>query len=190
MKLSNSRVLPGLLIGFAMHLLAGEPQARIDCEGMYRWHLQGVATDGRHLYWSFSDCIVKTDKTGSRLCVTPPGKLHYGDLCVRDDVVYVAYNGGEFNKESGAVSKVLAFRCDDLSPCGSWDVPEVVHGAGGMTCRGDSFYVVGGLPKNHVQNYIYQYSRDFKFLRRIDIPTGYTMLGIQAIFDPSADSRP
>lgn len=60
-------------------------------------------------------------------------------------------------------------------------MPELVHGAGGMTWKGDGFYVVGGLPSNHVKNYVYEYTSDFKFVKRHDLGTGYTHLGIQTV---------
>jgi hypothetical protein len=155
--------------------------SKIICEGRYKWHLQGVDSDGQFLYWSFSDRVVKSDKLGRRVAVSAIDKLHYGDLCVVDGVVYVAFNGGEFNKETGALNRVLAFKASDLSRCGEWDIPEVVHGCGGITFADGCFYVVGGLPPNHVKNYVYRYTKDFKFDRRIDLDTGYTMLGIQTI---------
>lgn len=154
------------------------PAEKIACGGEYGGHLQGVATDGTHLYWSFTRQIVKTDLTGKPLVVRDaPG--HQGDLCVKDGVVYVAVNRGRFNYEDGAVSEVMAYDAGSLEPAGVWTLPEMVHGAGGMTWRGERFFVVGGLPATHECNYIYEYTADFKFVKRHDLPTGFTLMGIQ-----------
>jgi hypothetical protein len=53
------------------------------------------------------------------------------------------------------------------------------HGAGGMTCKGDRFYVVGGLPATHECNYVYEYTGDFKLVKRHELKTGFTLMGIQ-----------
>ena len=152
----------------------------IRCDGDYRYHLQGVACDGKSLYWSFTDVLVKTDLSG-RLVKSVPVAFHSGDLCEKDGVLYVATNLGEFNTEDRAKSFVYAYRADDLSKCGEWAVPELVHGAGGITCANGRFYVIGGLPRNHVKNYVYEYAPDFKFVKRHDLESGYTELGIQTV---------
>ncbi|MBQ9431785.1 MAG: hypothetical protein IJU44_09570 [Kiritimatiellae bacterium] len=155
------------------------PTGAIVCEGSYPMgHLQGTATDGEAIYWPFTGRIVKTDLKGRVLASTdqPP---HQGDLCVVGDTLYVAVNRGEFNKETGAVSEVWSYATKDLSLKNQWKVPELVHGAGGITYRDGLFYVVGGLPPTHKQNYVYVYTPDFHFVKRHVLDTGYTVLGIQ-----------
>ncbi len=154
------------------------PADAIVCEGIYDGHLQGVATDGAAIYWSFTKSIVKTDLTGKILATTVQPS-HQGDCCVKDGVLYVAVNLGLFNTESKAVSEVWAYDTKDLSLIEKWKVPELRHGAGGITWKGERFYVVGGLPKTHVKNYVYEYTPDFTFVKRHDLSTGYTLLGIQ-----------
>lgn len=154
------------------------PKDAIPCEGTYDGHLQGLATDGKYLYWPFTKTIVKTDLNGKVLASTKQVP-HQGDCCVKDGVLYVAVNRGRFNKEEGAVSEVWSYDTKDLSLLKKWQVPELVHGSGGMTWKGDRFYVVGGLPPTHTQNYVYEYTTDFKFVQRHVLETGYTVLGIQ-----------
>ena len=154
------------------------PKDAILCEGAYDGHLQGVATDGEAIYWPFTHVIVKTDLKGRVLASTAQPR-HQGDCCVHDGLLYVAVNRGKFNQETGAVSEVWAYDTRDLALKNKWKVPELVHGAGGMTWHDGRFYVVGGLPKTHVRNYVYAYTPDFTFVKRHVLETGYTVLGIQ-----------
>lgn len=151
----------------------------VPCEGTYGGHLQGVASDGTNLWWSFTVEVVKTDANGARLATTGVVATHHGDLCLVGDTIYVAVNLGQFNTENKANSWVYAYRADTLAFIQKWAVPELVHGAGGMTWHDGRFYVVGGLPATgHDHNYIYEYTPDFTFVQRHDLP-GYTYKGIQ-----------
>lgn len=153
---------------------------RIDCSGAgaYGGHLQGVAAGDGGIYWSFTRHIVKTDFSGRPVAVRE-APSHQGDLCVKDGTVYVAVNRGRFNQEKGAVSEVMSYDAETLKPLETWPLPEMPHGAGGMTWRGDRFFIVGGLPATHECNYVYEYTKQFKFVRRHDLPTGFTLMGIQ-----------
>lgn len=166
-------VVLGLLCG-------GSCAARdVVCEGLYGGHLQGVAGDGTNLWWSFTVAVVKTDMTGAVRASTGAVASHHGDLCVVDGTLYVAVNLGSFNTEDKANSWVYAYDATTLAFLRRWQVPELVHGAGGMTWHDGRFYVVGGLPATgHVANYIYEYTPDFTFVARHDLP-GYTYKGIQ-----------
>jgi len=55
----------------------------------------------------------------------------------------------------------------------------VVHGAGGMAFHDGKFIVVGGLPEGYNENYAYEYDKDFRFVKRHVINSGYTKMGIQ-----------
>lgn len=155
---------------------------RIYCAGDdWPSHLQGVATDGMFLYWSHTTVLAKTDRTGKVLVKSGAVPSHHGDLCVKDGVVYVAVNRGRFNAEKGADSWVYAYKAEDLSFLRKWAVPELVHGAGGMTWKGDRFYLVGGLPATHDCNYVYEYTKDFAFVKRHVLASGWTNLGIQTV---------
>ena len=151
---------------------------KIVCEGSYGGHLQGVATDGESIYWSFTVEVVKTDLSG-KILVTRKAPRHQGDLCCKDGVVYVAVNRGRFNTETQGVSQVTSYDAKTLEPIKTVSLPEMPHGAGGMTWKGDSFYIVGGLPLRHEKNYVYEYAKDFKFTKRHDLDTGFTLMGIQ-----------
>lgn len=163
---------------FAANAQADEA-TRITCEGAYGGHLQGLDNDGESIFWAFTTELVKTDGSGKVLKkIAVPS--HHGDLCHFDGTIYVAVNRGQFNQEPGkAVSEIWTYRASDLTFIAKYDVPEVVHGAGGIAYCDGFFYVVGGLPRGYEENYVYQYDPSFKFVKRHVLKTGYTHLGFQ-----------
>lgn len=154
--------------------------APIECEGDYRHHLQGVGIGAKgNIYWSFTTTLVKTDATGKRLKqIEVPN--HHGDLCVTGNRVYVAVNLGPFNHPEGKADSWVYLYDSDLNLLSKKQTPQVIYGAGGMDHRDGRFYVIGGLPASHEQNYVYEYDADFTFIKRHDIPSGQTHLGIQS----------
>ncbi len=56
---------------------------KVMCEGTYQHHLQGVCTDERAIFWSFTTTLVKTDMQGTVLKKIPVAN-HHGDLCLHD----------------------------------------------------------------------------------------------------------
>ncbi|MBO7686757.1 MAG: hypothetical protein J6V72_10260, partial [Kiritimatiellae bacterium] len=176
--MKSQRVLPFAAALFAACAAVAQLPDKIVCEGDYGGHLQGLATDGESVYWSFTVAVVKTDLTG-KILVSRAAPSHQGDLCYKDGVVYVAVNLGRFNTEARGVSQVTAYDAKTLEPLKTIPLPEMPHGAGGMTWKGDKFYIIGGLPLKHEKNYVYEYTSDFKFVKRHDLDTGFTWMGIQ-----------
>jgi hypothetical protein len=151
----------------------------VTCEGTYPRHLQGVATDERAIYWSWTDALVKTDMQG-RLMKRVNAPSHQGDLCVVKDKVFVAVNLGKFNEPAGkADSWVYAYDAATLDLLSRHPVPELVHGAGGIAYGDGKFLVVGGLPEGVGENYLYEYDADFHFVKRHVLASGHTYMGIQ-----------
>lgn len=152
----------------------------IHCEGEYGGHLQGIATDeAGHIYWSFTVDLVKTDATGKVLHAIEVVS-HHGDLTYHDGKVYVATNLGKFNEEPGQEdSWVYIYEAESLEFIEKKPVPELVHGAGGMGYHDGHFFVVGGLPHHYTENYVYEYTMDFVFVKRHTVDSGHTNLGIQ-----------
>lgn len=173
-----------LLLLFLGNLQAQNTKAieyPITCKGLYKGHLQGITTDEDAIFWSFTDTLVKTDLTGSILKKVPVAN-HHGDLCYSDGKVYVAVNLGKFNQPAGqADSWVYVYDADHLNQLNRYPVQDVVHGAGGMAIKDGTFYVVGGLPEDISENYVYAYTPDFKLKKRYIIPSGHTHLGIQTV---------
>lgn len=156
------------------------PYGNVECDGTYRHHLQGICTnDHDFVYWSFTTTLVKTDTAGN---VTKKIEVanHHGDLCYHDGKIYVAVNLGRFNDPAGnADSWVYVYDADDLSLASKHETQEVFHGAGGIGYRDGRFFVVGGLPDGVQENYVYEYDGNFKFVKRHNITSGHTHLGIQ-----------
>jgi hypothetical protein len=121
---------------------------------------------------------VKSDLNG-RIEKKIPVDNHHGDLCFYNNKIYVAVNLGKFNQPPGqADSWVYVYDAETLVELSRHEVPELVHGAGGMACDGKRFIIVGGLPEGYGENYLYEYGLDLKYKCRHEIP-GYTLLGIQ-----------
>jgi len=161
----------------AMMVFGALPKGTIECEGLYAGHLQGVATDGESIYWSFTVKLVRSDLKGHVLKeIDVPS--HHGDLCIVDDKVFVAVNRGSFNQENKGKSMICAYDRSTLCPKGSWPI-DMPHGAGGMTAHDGHYFVIGGLPATHEQNYVYEYDGNFRLVGRHELKTGFTLMGIQ-----------
>lgn len=164
-----------------LRLLKEDPET-IFCEGVYRYHLQGLCLDEKgNIYWSWTDQIVKTDASGKILAALPEPN-HQGDLCYVDGRIYVAVNLGKFNRDDNtADSWVYEFDAENLRELRKIRVPELVHGAGGIAFKDGRFFVVGGLPPGYADNHVYEYDGNFQFVRAHPIGSGYTLMGIQTI---------
>lgn len=175
--------LSGLLLAVSQPAMA-EPVAVpfqvIDAPGEFQYHLQGVCADDQgHLYWSFTTQLLRTDLSGHALQQIPV-KWHHGDLCYRNQRIYVAVNFGKFNQPAGqADSWVIEYDAETFQELARFPVPEVVHGAGGIDYQPGRFIVVGGLPEGIGENYLYEYDETFNFRRRHVLASGETTKGIQ-----------
>ncbi len=160
----------------------GKPLGELNtvvCEGAYPQHMQGVCTDESFIFWSFTTTLVKTDLTGTVLKKVEVAN-HHGDLCLHDGRLYVAVNLGKFNDPAGnADSWVYVYDAQNLTELARHKTQEVFHGAGGIGYRDGQFFVVGGVPDDVQENYVYQYDSEFKFVKKHVINSGHTHLGIQ-----------
>lgn len=142
--------------------------SRIVCPGEYRGHLQGIATDGKAVYWVFSRDIVKTGFDGKLLAKTAVPH-HGGDPCWKDGKLYVPVCGSGFNRKlkPGAESKNYVYVYDaKLKLVEKHHIPEMEFGAGGIAVRDGHFFIVGGRPEGTPGNTVYEYDADFKLLGR------------------------
>lgn len=152
----------------------------VTCEGSYQHHLQGVCTDGKDaIYWCFTTKLVKTDRSGKRVKEVEVAN-HHGDPCYQEGRVYVAVNLGKFNDPQGnADSWVYVYDGSDLELLTKHKTPEVFYGAGGISFHDGKFQVVGGLPDDVAENYVYEYDTDFTFIKKHTLASEHTNLGIQ-----------
>jgi len=151
----------------------------VRCEGSYPHHLQGIAVDAQAIFWSFTATLVKTNLEGKLLRKIPVAN-HHGDLCFQEGKLYVAVNLGKFNDPQGhADSWVYVYDPADLTCVAKHKTQEVFHGAGGIGSCDGHFFVVGGLPDGVQENYVYEYTTDFQFVKKHVIRSGHTHLGIQ-----------
>lgn len=162
--------------------VASDPFRATHFKGTSTTHVQGVCTDNSAaIFWSWTDRLAKTDTSGHELAAIAVQK-HHGDLCFHEGRLYVAVNLGAFNMPAGSAdSWIFVYDAGSLKELGRHRIPEVVHGAGGVAHHGDSFFVVGGLPKDAPANYIYEYDERFAFKKRHVLESGYTLMGIQTV---------
>ena len=170
--------LMALMLGLL--LAAGSAAAEITCEGEYPMHLQGVAADAEGLVWSFTTRLVRTDFEGRKLVeVAVPN--HHGDLCCREGKVYVAVCLGRFNRPNPPGKNfIYEYDAATLKLVTRHPADELQYGAGGIAFGNGVFCGVGGLPEGEKANLVVEYTPDFKFSRKIEIP-GYTRMGVQTV---------
>ena len=155
---------------------------RIVCAGEYPGHLQGIATDGKHLYWVFTRTLVKTGLDG-RIIAKRDMKHHCGDPCWHEGKLFVPVCASGFNRKlpEGTPSRNFIHVFDaDLKPLAVHPVPELEYGAGGIAVRDGHFFVVGGRPKDLPGNTVYEYDDAFKPVRRHEVAFD-SLKGIQTI---------
>lgn len=177
------RTLPALLTTILLFTATGVLAADfqpVTCDGTYPHHLQGICTDDKEaVFWSFTTKLVKSDRTGKVVKQVDVAN-HHGDLCFHNGKVYVALNLGKFNDPKGnADSWVYVYDASDLTLLVKHKTPEVFHGAGGIAVHDGKFMVVGGLPDDVMENFVYEYDGDFKFVKKHTLASGHTHLGIQ-----------
>ena len=166
----------------SMLMAAAVVHGEVLCAGTYKNHLQGIASDNSgNFYWSFTTKLVKTDVHGKELAkVDTP--YHSGDLTWHDGKVYMPFANGRWNTEGGgAHSFIHVYDGQTLALLSKHSIPELIYGAGGVEYYDGRFFVVGGLPKGYQENYVYEYTDTFQFVKRHTIKSGYTSVGIQTI---------
>ena len=161
----------------------------IRCEGDWSGHLQGVAFNGKDkLYWVFNNHLVQTDLKGKLLNATmlrrePGGANHGGSPCCVNGFIYVPYCGSGFNAELNgkpSCNFIQVYNEKELSLVNSYSIPEVVYGAGAIVFARGSFFVAGGRPSNMPGNTLYEYSPEFKLLKKHELEFN-SRLGIQSM---------
>lgn len=153
----------------------------IECDTLHPFHCQGVANDGRAIYWSFSTELVKTDLSGKTLgkYVMPGG--HMGDLCVHAGKVFVGMNMGSAADGARVGDEVWVFDAETLKLEKKIPTPETVWCNNGLEWYGGSFWIVTNASKEMPYNHVFEYTSDFRFKCCHPIASGRTYLGVQTI---------
>ena len=157
------------------------PGTRIVCPGEYEGHLQGIATDGKSIYWSFSCCVVRTDLKG-RLLAKAKIPFHGGDPCWYRGHLYVPV-GSDFNRKrpKGQPSREWIYEFDSaLKLVKKHHLTTFKYGAGGIAAHDGRFFVVGGRPAKKSGNTVWEYDAKFKLRRRHELKFD-SEAGIQTI---------
>lgn len=159
----------------------GAPKVKeIRCEGVYPWHLQGVATDGASIYWTFTTVLVKTDLTGKMLAKHEIERGHMGDLCCHEGKVYVGMNLG-YVKGCRVGDEVWEYDAAELKLLKKHPTPQAVWCNNGVEFYGGCFWVISSAPHHSRYNMVFRYTPDFRFIRCQMIDSGWTNLGVQTI---------
>lgn len=169
-----------VLVVFALIFGAFQASAvEFRCEGDYPHHLQGFASDGESIYWSFTSILMKSDLTGKRISqIQVP--MHHGDCCVMDGRLYVATHLNWPSKNRTAW--IYVYDCKDLTLLDKINIPEVDYaGVDGISFHDGFFYVcIGKDPDDKTPfNRIFKMTKDFQVVERFEVP-GATTYGIQA----------
>ena len=170
-RLFSCGIAAAWVLSSAVAAPGAAPRDRIVCPGEYRGHLQGLATDGKAIYWVFSRDLVKTDFGGNLLARTKVPH-HGGDPCWSNGRLYVPVCGSGFNRKPrpGVVPENYVFVFDaDLKLLEKHHIPETEYGAGGMAEKDGRFFIVGGRPAKLPGNTVYEYDGNFKLLRRHEL---------------------
>ncbi len=152
----------------------------IPCEGSYTGHLQGIATDGKHIFWSFTTMLVKTDMEG-KLVKKIQVPRHSGDPCLLNGKLYIPVNRGKFNQPKGASKdSIQVYDAETLELLKTVETPECDHGAGAIGAFQNHIWLTGGLPNDAPSNIILEYTEELEFVKRHE-SQGHTNKGIQTL---------
>jgi hypothetical protein len=160
----------------------GVKKSEIRCEGVYPWHLQGVATDGRSIFWSFTTVLVKTGLDGSFIAKHEIDRSegHMGDLCCHNGKVYVGMNMGQ-REWCRKGDEVWEYDIDSMKLLKKYPTPQTVWCNNGLEFHAGSFWVISSAPVHSRYNMVFRYTSDFRFMRCLMIDSGWTNLGVQTI---------
>ena len=152
----------------------------IRCDRDFKYHLQGFDADNDAIYWSFTDTLCKTDKSGRTLqCIDVPS--HHGDCCIHDGKLYISVDR-EFAGSKTEKFFVYVYQCSDLSFIER--IPMKTNfGIDGIVFVNGFFYIAEGKPKDdsRAYNILYKYSPDLKKNLETFYVPGKTTYGVQAM---------
>lgn len=153
----------------------------IRCDGKWPYHCQGVATDGKNIYWSFTTVLVKTDLTGKTQTTFRIDRGHMGDLCFHDGKVFVGINNASAPDGTRVGDEVWEFDSVTLKRLKIYPTPQTIWCNNGLEWYDGHFWVICNASQDCLYNYVFQYTPDFRFKCCRRIASGWTEHGVQAI---------
>ena len=194
MKMSGKRMANAVLIGklAVVALVSGASAGampnvdEIRLPGVYKYHLQDVATDGSALYWAHTSQLVKTDFSGNVLAKADVSEHHAG-LEVRNGKVYVAVcvlqskTGGK-TLDSSRVT-VCVYDAGTLKPLEE-HVTDINDRSGSLAILPDGTFLVGCLRPPDIsptQVRFHHLDRNFKLIKSHVLDNVPVKLGIETI---------
>ena len=154
-----------------------EEVKEIFCKGRYPFHVQGVATDGTNVYWSYTTVLVKTDMSGSVLAKYERENIHMGDITWHAGRVYAGING---YRPSG--DEIWVFDDAALTREKVVKTPETLFCNNGIEWSDGRFFVIGSMPKHTRYNMLFEYDEELRFKGARLVDSGWTLGGLQTIF--------
>lgn len=163
-------------------------------------HMQGLTTDGENMYWSFTDSLVKTKKSGLMLRQVPIPAGHLGDIVYYNGKIYGTVLGNSlrglpfgiwtsfeihvFDAATLALDRIM--RLDDCYEMYK-NKEHGFNGIDGITyippCDGkDARLMVASAlftGEEYDSQMLLEYSLDGKLLDKHFVKTGNTVYGIQ-----------
>lgn len=143
-------------------------------------HVQGVCTDGEHIYWSMTYDLIKTDLAGKEIARFAAKGTHIGDICWRKGKVYAGINCRTV-KGCRKGDEVWVFDTKDMSRERVFPTPQTVWCNNGIEWFRDRFWVIGSTPTHSRYNFVFEYTEDFRFVQCRPIESGWSNLGVQTI---------
>lgn len=163
-------------------------------------HMQGFTTDGEHMYWSFTDSLVKTKKTGLMLRQTLIPSGHLGDIVYHEGKIYGTVLGNSLRGlpfgiwtsfeihvfDAGTLSLDRIIRLDDCYRM--YEKKEYgFNGVDGITVlpatkdKPATLLVASALfdGEEYDSQMLLEYSFDGELLDKHFVKTGNTVFGIQ-----------
>jgi len=159
-------------------------------------HVQGFTTDGKYMYWSFTDSLVKTTMSGTVLIQVPTATRweHLGGLDYHNGRIYAACMSRNPNNSSihvydaGSLAVVNIFQLKNMIS----DMDNQVDNNNGAGCitvgidpeTNEEVLMVGCGIRNGSKfpgQIIMQYDFEGNYQKKYIVPTGCTCLGIQNI---------
>lgn len=178
------------------------------------WHMQGFSKSENHMYWSFTNSLVKTSLNSTVICQKRITGVHLGDIDYHDGKVYASYLGLPLpGHEWGDWESfgIYVFDAENLELIEKLELDECMKMKkvartenDTLGFRGIDGVAIAPAPEDGVNrlyiacatwpnekyrnNLILRFDMEGNFEKRYLVPTGNTMLGIQNL-DYDAENR-